>query len=74
MSADTPLAPFATDEQLDDSVMHTLPDLYPVAPTIDLKPSHVYRDENITGEGFTLEYQLKVPGIKVPVGKIHKVI
>ncbi|KAI0231495.1 39S ribosomal protein L37, mitochondrial [Lamellibrachia satsuma] len=49
MSANRPLAPFTSEEVLDSSVTHSLPDMFPVAPTIDLKHQHVWRDTNITG-------------------------
>ena len=49
MSANRPLPPFASEELMDASMTHSLPDMFPVAPTIDLKHQHVWRDDNITG-------------------------
>jgi len=48
--ANRPLEPFASQEVVDESVMYELPDLFPLAPTIDLIKQHVWRPENITGE------------------------
>jgi len=44
-----PLPPFADEETVDASTGHVLPDLFPIAPTIDLRKQHVWRPENITG-------------------------
>ncbi|KAK2143921.1 hypothetical protein NP493_4363g00008 [Ridgeia piscesae] len=55
MSSNQPLAPFGSEDVIDSSVTHSLPDMFPVAPTIDLKHQHIWRDTNITGwrEGFS---------------------
>jgi len=44
-----PLPPFADEEMVDASTGHVLPDLFPIAPTIDLRKQHVWKPENITG-------------------------
>jgi len=44
-----PLPAFADEETVDASTGHVLPDLFPIAPTIDLRKQHVWRPENITG-------------------------
>jgi len=44
-----PLPPFADEELVDASTRHVIPDLFPIAPTIDLRKQHVWRPENITG-------------------------
>jgi len=44
-----PLPPFADEEMVDASTGHVLPDLFPIAPTIDLLKQHVWKPENITG-------------------------
>ena len=44
------LRPFGDEETIDSTVTHTLPNLYPLAPTIDLKREHVYREENIASK------------------------
>lgn len=53
-----PLEPFASQEVIDESVMYELPELFPLAPTIDLIKQHVWRPENITGfrDGFGHPY------------------
>ena len=35
--------------QLDESVTHILPDLFPILPTIDLTPVNIYKTEESTG-------------------------
>jgi len=35
---------------VDASTGYVMPDLFPIAPTIDLHKQHVWRPENITGE------------------------
>ena len=45
-----PLPPFADEETVDASTSHVLPDIFPVAPTMDLRKQHVWRPENITGK------------------------
>lgn len=45
-----PIEPFASQEVVDESVMYELPELFPLAPTIDLVKQHVWRPENVTGE------------------------
>jgi len=44
-----PLPPFANEEMVDASTRHELPNLFPIAPTIDLRRQNVWRPENITG-------------------------
>lgn len=50
-----PLAPFADEEAVDASVTHQLPDMFPVAPTVDLTHEHIWRYENITGLLFVVK-------------------
>ena len=45
-----PLSPFASDDVVDATVTHQLPDLFPVSPTIDLTHEHIWKYENITGD------------------------
>ena len=54
-----PLQPFATQEEVDKSVLHTLPDIFPVVPTIDLRLNHVWKEENITGWCIIMHFNSK---------------
>ena len=38
-----PLPTFASHDVIDESAAHQLPDIYPIAPTIDLKHEHIYQ-------------------------------
>ena len=49
LTTNRPLAPFASAEEVDLTVTHTLPDLFPVSPLIDLRPLHIYNLDNNTG-------------------------
>jgi len=50
MTSVEPLKPWADMERIDATTLHKLPDLSPLAPTIDLAHQHVYKEnENITG-------------------------
>ena len=49
VTSQRPLTPFAEDAQVIESISHEMPDLFPVAPTIDLKKKHIYKTDNITG-------------------------
>ena len=47
--SDQPLPPFADEDVVDASTGYEMPDLFPIAPTIDLRKQHVWIPENITG-------------------------
>lgn len=49
-----PLEQFASSEVVDESVVYNLPDIFPLAPTIDLVKQYVWSPENVTGykDGF----------------------
>ncbi len=49
VSSNVPMAAFATHDIVDRSVNHTLEDMYPVIPTIDLKKQHIYEEQTVTG-------------------------
>ena len=44
------LQPFADQEAVDQSTLYTMPDLFPVDPTIDLIKEHIYTDTIDTGK------------------------
>jgi len=48
-TSNKPLTPFADEMQVIDTVAHELPDIFPIAPTIDLKKIHVFKEDNISG-------------------------
>lgn len=47
--SDEPLAPFADEDTVDSTVTTSIPDIYPIFPTIDLTEEHIYRLQNNTG-------------------------
>lgn len=53
------LQPFADQEAVDQSTLYTMPDLFPVDPTIDLIKEHIYTDTIDTG--FKLPYAFSRP-------------
>lgn len=57
-----PLPPFADEEMVDASTRYVLPDLFPIAPTIDLRKQHVWKPENITGN-FHLLADTEIPTV-----------
>ncbi|XP_064650784.1 large ribosomal subunit protein mL37-like [Lineus longissimus] len=59
ITSDRPLAPFADETMVDDSVQHTMPDLFPLFPTIDLHKTNLYTMENNTG--WQMPYSHNIP-------------
>jgi hypothetical protein len=49
VSADKPLDTFASASQVKQFESSELPNIFPIAPTIDFKRQHIWRKENITG-------------------------
>lgn len=50
VSADSPLPIFGDEDMVDQSVAHTLPDIWPIAPTNSIANNHNYTIRNTTGK------------------------
>lgn len=44
-----PIKPFASQDVVDESAVYSLPEMYPLIPTIDLIKQHIWRPEDISG-------------------------
>ena len=56
MTSTDELAPFGDEAMLDDSCAVSLGDMAPVAPTIDIKETHVYTLQDNKGKRTIIEF------------------
>jgi len=60
VSSSTPVPSLADEDLVEKSSGHNLPDMFPIAPTIDFQQQHVYKPD-INDTGFLCEYSHSHP-------------
>ena len=59
LTSDSMLPPFGDESDIDASVMHKIPDMWPVFPTVDFLETNNYELSNETGKESVLSVIIK---------------